>query len=208
MARGVRFVEVAGLVVVGVAVAAYAVFRMGSNVTEGEAGLMRFAEGELEKLQVLAEPPAQPDLMFLDAEGGRLTLEAFRGKVLVMNLWATWCAPCIKEMPSLDRLRADRASDRFEVVSISFDRSMSDARDFYERTGISSLELYQDSSTAFAARLGVSGIPITVIYDPEGRELARLSDGAEWDSPEALALIDAVLLESFPETPAGAEAQG
>jgi thiol-disulfide isomerase/thioredoxin len=135
-------------------------------------------------------------------------LEAFRGKVLVMNLWATWCAPCIKEMPSLDRLRADRASDRFEVVSISFDRSMSDARDFYERTGISSLELYQDSSTAFAARLGVSGIPITVIYDPEGRELARLSDGAEWDSPEALALIDAVLLESFPETPAGAEAQG
>jgi thiol-disulfide isomerase/thioredoxin len=178
------------------------------NPSTAENGVMRFAKGELEDLVALAEPPAQPDLMFLDAEGERLTLEAFRGKVLVLNLWATWCAPCIKEMPSLDRLRAARASDRFEVVAISFDRSMTDARGFYEQAGIESLALYQDSSTAFAARLGVSGIPITVVYDPEGRELARLSNGAEWDSPEALALFDALLAEHFPDAPPETDAQG
>lgn len=167
------------------------------------AGLERFAKGELEDLEILAEPPAQPGIMFLDADSERLTLETFRGKVLVLNLWATWCVPCIKEMPALDRLEAARGSDRFEVVAISFDRSMSDARAWYENNAIGSLDLYQDSSTAMSSLLGVSGIPITVIYDPEGRELARLANGAEWDSPEALALVDAVIAESFPEPAAG-----
>jgi thiol-disulfide isomerase/thioredoxin len=162
-------------------------------------GLGRFAKGEIEDLEILAEPPAQPDIMFLDANGERTTLEAFRGKVLVLNLWATWCVPCIKEMPSLDRLEAARGSDKFQVVAVSFDRSMSDARTWYETNAITSLGLYQDSSTAMSHLLGVEGIPVTVIYDPQGRELARLENGAEWDTPEALALIDAVIAESFPE---------
>lgn len=167
------------------------------NPSTAEKGLQRFAQGELEGLEILAEPPAQPDIMFLNEAGDRITLEQFRGKVLVLNLWATWCAPCIKEMPSLDRLKAQLGSDRFEVVSISFDRSMSDARTWYQENAITALALYQDSSTAMAQRLGEDGIPVTVIYDPEGNELARLSSDAEWDSPEALALMRAVIDQSF-----------
>jgi thiol-disulfide isomerase/thioredoxin len=178
------------------------------NPSTAEIGLARFAQGELEKLVVLEEPPAQPGIMFLSAEGERLTLERFRGKVLVLNLWATWCAPCVKEMPSLDRLQAQLGSDRFEVVAITFDRSMDDARAFYDEKGIDALALYQDSSTAMANLLGVAGIPVTVIYDPEGRELARLSNGAEWDGPDTLALMEAVLAQSFPATASGEPDQG
>src|SRR5262249_29968679 len=152
--------------------------------------------------QIMAEPPAQPTIMFLNEAGDRITLDTFRGKVLVLNLWATWCAPCVKEMPSLDRLKAELGSDQLDVVSISFDRSMADAKTWYQENSIRSLALYQDSSTAMARLLGVDGIPITVIYDPEGNELARLSNGAEWDSPEALALIRAVLDQSFNGKPA------
>ncbi len=178
------------------------------NPSTAETGLQRFAVGELAKLEILAAPPAQPDIMFLNAEGERLTLESFRGKVLVLNLWATWCAPCVKEMPSLDRLQAQLGSDQFEVVSISFDRSMADAGAWYEENGIGSLALYQDSSTAMARLLSteshpVDGIPITVVYDPEGVELARLSNGAEWDSPEALELIRTVIDRSFTDQAAG-----
>src|SRR5262249_50025634 len=88
------------------------------NPSTAENGLQRFATGELEDLQIMAEPPAQPTIMFLNEAGDRITLDQFRGKVLVLNLWATWCAPCVKEMPSLDRLRAELGSDRLEVVSI------------------------------------------------------------------------------------------
>ncbi len=168
-----------------------------------DSSLARFAEGELEKLEVLEGPPAQPDITFLDAEGERRTLAEFRGKVVMLNLWATWCAPCVREMPALDRLQASRGSDRFEVVAITFDRSLDDARAFYEERGITALDLYQDSSTAMAGLLGVKGIPITVVYSPQGEELARLANGAEWDSPDALAFVDAVLAEAFPEAERG-----
>jgi thiol-disulfide isomerase/thioredoxin len=178
------------------------------NPSTAQTGLARFAEGELEKLIVLEEPPAQPGIKFLNEAGERLTLERFRGKVLVLNLWATWCAPCVKEMPSLDRLQARLGSDRFEVVAITFDRSLDDARAFYEEKEINALALYQDSSTAMAGLLGVAGIPVTVIYDPEGRELARLSNGAEWDGPDALTLFEAVLAEAFPESAAAEPVQG
>jgi thiol-disulfide isomerase/thioredoxin len=177
-------------------VAATACDKFGSR----DSSLGRFAKGELAKLEVKADAPKQPDIMFIDEHGGRHTLAEFRGKVLVVNLWATWCAPCVKEMPSLDRLAADRASDKVAVVAISFDRGVEDARKFYDEKGVKSLALYLDSSTAMAHLLGVDGIPITVIYDPEGRELARLAGGggANWDSPEAHALIDAAVKRAFP----------
>jgi thiol-disulfide isomerase/thioredoxin len=197
MAKRVRYLEVAGLVVVGVLVAAYAVFRVASNPAADADGLSRFAQGELAKLEVLENPPAQPEIMFVDADGERLTLADFRGKVLVVNLWATWCAPCVREMPSLDRLQAARGSDQLEVVAITVDGSLAAARTYYEEKGIGSLALYQESSMAMATQLGVSGIPITVVYGPGGEELARLSNGAEWDSPDALAFIDTVVAEAF-----------
>jgi thiol-disulfide isomerase/thioredoxin len=172
--------------------------------SQDQNSLTRFARGELEKLVVLEDPPPQPDIMFLNEAGERLTLEQFHGKVTLVNLWATWCTPCIKEMPSLDRLEAALGSDRFEVVPLSLDRSMSDARDWYDENGIEALDLYQESSTAIAQAIGTTGIPVTVLYDPDGRELARLANGAEWDSPEARALIEAVVAQSFDETPDGA----
>jgi len=153
----------------------------------------------MSNLEVLADPPPQPDIMFLNEDRDRLTLADFRGKVTVVNLWATWCPPCIAELPSLDRLEAEMGSDEFQVVAVSLDGALSDARDFYDGHGIASLAVYQDSSTALATKLGAEGVPITVIYGPDGAELARAPKEADWNSPEAQALMRAALALSFPE---------
>jgi len=149
-------------------------------------------------LVVLAEPPAQPTTVFRTEAGDEVTLEQFRGKVVMVNIWATWCAPCVKEMPSLDRLEALLGSDQFEVVAITLDRNVEDARTFYDAHGLTHLKLYQERTLAIGSALGARGVPITVLYDVDGNELARLSNGAEWDSPEALALVREVLADEFP----------
>lgn len=198
MSKRTLFLAIGALVLVGAAAAAYVVLGGASNPSAQGDGYARFVRGELEKLEALDAPPAQPDLVFLDGDGEELTLEAFRGQVILVNVWAVWCTPCVHELPSLDRLEADLGSERFKVVAVTLDRDLADSRRFFAEHDIEALDLYQDRSTAIAHLIGADGkVPITVLYDPEGRELARLAGGAEWDSREAKALIEAAIAESF-----------
>ncbi len=138
-------------------------------------------------------PRAVPDMAFHTADG-ETGLAAFRGKVVVLNFWATWCAPCVREMPSLDRLQAMLGGVDFEVVALSEDRGgMPLVTRFHEKYALEHLAQYLDPLGRVAAKLGVVGLPTTVVIDARGREVGRMVGPAEWDSPEALALIRRVL---------------
>jgi thiol-disulfide isomerase/thioredoxin len=138
------------------------------------------------------EPEPLPEFSFQDGTGRERTLADWRGKVVLLNLWATWCAPCRKEMPALDRLQAELGSDRFEVVAVSVDRTgLVGARKFLEETKAARLGLYADPSARLAATLRAIGLPATLLIDAEGREIGRLLGPAEWDSEDAKRLIRA-----------------
>ena len=140
---------------------------------------------------VLDEAPKPlPELRFQDAAGKSLGLSDFRGKVVVLNLWATWCIPCRAEMPTLDRLQAQLGGPRFEVLALSIDRGGRKAVDpFFRQVGITHLTRNLDPGGEAASRLGVLGLPTTLLIDPKGRELGRLIGPAEWDSAEMTAFL-------------------
>jgi thiol-disulfide isomerase/thioredoxin len=142
------------------------------------------------------EPKPAPELSFLDGQGNALSLEDFRGQVVVLNLWATWCAPCRREMPGLDRLQAMLGEDGLAVVPLSLDRGeVGQIETFYEEVGLPTLGIYHDPKAAAGRAFGASGLPTTIVIDREGREIGRLLGPAEWDSEEAVTLIRAVLAE-------------
>jgi thiol-disulfide isomerase/thioredoxin len=139
-------------------------------------------------------PEAVPDTVFLDASGKERTLKDWQGKVVLLNLWATWCAPCRKEMPSLDRLQAELGSDRFEVVAVSVDKTGIDgARKFLEQIKVETLGVFADPNVKLGTELKAIGMPATVLIDRENREVGRLVGPAEWDSEDAKRLIKAIL---------------
>jgi len=135
-------------------------------------------------------PPLPPKTKFTTADGQTLTLESLRGKVVLVNIWATWCPPCIKELPSLDRLQASRGGEDFQVVTISIDKTKSEPANYFSKHGIVNLTPWHDGTFGIPGELALRGYPTTVIYSPAGREIAILAGEAEWDSPEALSLID------------------
>jgi thiol-disulfide isomerase/thioredoxin len=140
-------------------------------------------------------PKPAPALAFEDAAGNPLTLEDFRGKVVVLNLWATWCGPCRKEMPSLDRLQAEYGPEGIYVLPLSLDRGgLDQIRAFYDEVGIRNLKIYRDPSGGASRTLSAFGLPTTVVLDRDGREVGRVLGPAEWDGDEALATLRSVLL--------------
>lgn len=127
---------------------------------------------------------------FEDGSGRALTLADFTGKVVLLNIWATWCIPCRQEMPTLDQLQAELGSWEFQVVALSIDRAGADAvRQFYDEIGIKNLALYIDTSGHAANALGIVGLPATLLIDQQGREIGRLIGPAEWDSPEMVGFL-------------------
>ena len=149
---------------------------------------------------VLANPPKPvPPFAFTDLDGKPLTLEAFAGKVVVLNLWATWCVPCIKEMPSLERLQARMAARGLAVMSVSQDRGgLKQVQPFLDKHGLKALPIYLDPKGEALKALGGRGLPTTLVIDREGREVGRLEGDAEWDGPNAAALIEYFLAERPP----------
>ncbi len=140
------------------------------------------------------EPSDLPEITFTDADGKEKTLADFKGKTVLLNMWATWCTPCRKEMPALDRLQAELGGDKFEVVALSVDRGGVEAsKRFFEQIKVSSLATYVDKSGKSSKPLRIIGMPTTLLIDPEGREIGRLVGPAEWDSEEAKKLIIAEL---------------
>ncbi|HXH04365.1 MAG TPA: TlpA disulfide reductase family protein [Candidatus Competibacteraceae bacterium] len=142
-------------------------------------------------------PKPLPEIRFQDGEGRARSLADFRGKVVVLNVWATWCAPCRKEMPSLDRLQQTLGGERFEVVALSIDQGgPAVVRAFFEEVGIHNLAMYIDLTAEVTDALGIFGLPTTLIMAPNSQEIGRLIGPAEWDSPAIVERLRAIMTSS------------
>ncbi len=186
----------AGLAVAGL-VAVLALAAVGFKLSQGP-DLSKYATGALEKMTTVASPAPIAPIPFTDADGKPMTVADFKGQVVVMNIWATWCGPCKVEMPTLGRLQAAYAGKPVLVAAVSVDKDsdMNLARAEIAANG--PLTLFRDPAyrLAFALDPKVEGFPTTLIIDRQGRERARMSGAAEWDAPEVKALIDRLLHES------------
>lgn len=152
------------------------------------------SRGEMAAFVFRKAPEALPEVSFVDGTGAARTLKDWQGKVVLLNLWATWCAPCRKEMPSLDRLQKELGSDRFEVVALSVDRAgIEGSKKFLDEINVSALKLYVDPTARATSGLKAVGLPATLLIDAQGREIGRLTGPAEWDSEDAKRLIQALL---------------
>jgi thiol-disulfide isomerase/thioredoxin len=135
-------------------------------------------------------PKTLPDIQFQDGDGHARSIADFRNKVVLLNVWATWCVPCRKEMPTLDRLQSELGSNDFEVVALSIDRGGADAvRKFFGEIGVAHLAIYIDTSGKTFRDLAVVGLPTTLLIDRGGREIGRLVGPAEWNTPDMIAFI-------------------
>jgi thiol-disulfide isomerase/thioredoxin len=154
------------------------------------------ATGTLAAFLVHPQPKPLPDIAFQDGAGKPLKLSDWKGRVVLINLWATWCAPCRKEMPDLAALQKELGSDQFEVVAISVDRKGAEASSaFLKETGAGNLKLYVEPTTRIVGDLQSAGLPATILVDRQGREIGRLLGPAHWAAPEAVALVRAALAE-------------
>jgi thiol-disulfide isomerase/thioredoxin len=146
--------------------------------------------GEMRKFNVLPTPRPAPEIGFTDLQGTPLQLADFRGKLVLVNLWATWCGPCVEEMPSLDRLQASLKGRDFVVLALSSDRGGARVVEpFLKDHGIANLHIYLDPKSIATRGLGVRGLPTNILIDRDGKEVGRIEGSATWDSAEASALI-------------------
>jgi thiol-disulfide isomerase/thioredoxin len=167
------------------------------EVVESRGGYRDLAIGPMVAFLVKADRPLVPDLSFRDGQGADVKLSQWQGRVVLLNLWATWCAPCRKEMPTLNDVQKQLGSKDFEVVALSVDRKGLEASSaFLKDTGADSLGLYVDDTTKSLDDLQALGLPVTVLIDRKGHEIGRLLGPAEWNSAEAIALIKAAIAEA------------
>ncbi len=140
---------------------------------------------------LLNEPvPAPQEARVVGPKGTELGFADFAGQVLLVNFWATWCAPCVREMPSLDRLQAKLGPEGLTVMAVSADRGgLKKAAPFYVEHGLDSLEIYLDPKGRFAQDLAVTGLPTSILIDHRGRLIGALQGPLEWDGPEAVELL-------------------
>jgi thiol-disulfide isomerase/thioredoxin len=157
--------------------------------------------GEMEKLVLHGQARPRIDEPFRDAEANEVSLSDFTGQVVLLNFWATWCPPCRAEMPSLDRLAGEMAGDGLAVIALSTDRGgVERIAEFYDEIGVANLSIYQDPRGRLPRKAGAIGLPVTLLLDRDGREVARVTGDAEWDSPEAKALVGKLIELTAPET--------
>lgn len=188
-----------GLFLVALATVVYVLISASGGKPPGNP-LERYASGTLEKLDFsLAGQPA-PSGTFDQADGTEADLASFRGKTILVNYWATWCAPCEKEMPALGALQGARAGDAFEVVAISIDsdEDVDYAKRRLTELGAANIPFrhapLDRGDIVYGAN--VQGFPTTILYGPDGLEIARLSGEADWAAAEAVQFIDAALRQS------------
>ncbi len=175
----------------------YTALCAGANPALAGAGedILFLRDGDMKKLVVHDSPQSTSSAAFmLEDDGGETTLEAFRGKYVLLNFWATWCAPCRTEMPHLSALQKDFGGKKFEVVTLATGRNSAEGiKRFFEEVGIDNLPRHQDPRKALASQMGIAAIPVTVLIDPQGREIARLQGDADWNSASARAIIKALI---------------
>jgi thiol-disulfide isomerase/thioredoxin len=156
------------------------------------AQLARYATGDLARLSFKAAGKAAPATVF-ESKSGPTTLGAFKGKVVVLNLWATWCGPCLKELPAIDRLAGTMKGSDVVVLAVSEDQAGWRAVDpWWAKAKLKHLTPYIDKKMDLGFGYGAAGLPLTLVYDRQGQEVARIAAPAVWDSPNAIALLRAI----------------
>lgn len=198
MSKGLR-ISLAAVALAAVAVAGF----MARQALEGEAAgqgspsAPPAATIELngQKFHRWSKPREIADLRFSDPSGKPTSLQEFRGQVILLNLWATWCPPCREEMPALDRLNARLGGKKFAVVTLALDSHVK-VEAFLRQIKATTLKGYTDTQGQAMTLLGVSALPTTLLIDVQGREIGRLSGAAAWDEKPALDLIQAHLKEA------------
>ena len=167
---------------------------LGLGANPGMAGpdaAAALLDGDMKKLTFVT-PDAVREAVFLDAVDGEVRLDQWRGQWIVLNFWATWCAPCRHEMPALARLQV--AMPDIAVLPVATGRNaVTSITKFFAEAGVTGLPILRDPKSILAREMAVMGLPVTVILDPQGREVARLIGDAEWDSPTALAVLRALM---------------
>ena len=168
----------------------------GAPLEHEPAEMQALLDGSMKKLTFHSAAKPVPEAIFLTEEGGEATLADYQGKYLLVNFWATWCAPCRKEMPMLAALQSEYGGENFEVLTIATGRNPPPAmKAFFAEIGVDNLPLHRDPKQVVARAMGVAGLPVSVLIDPEGREIARMLGDAEWDSPSARAMIEALIAQ-------------
>lgn len=177
---------------------------LGAGFTAAQPGKPAFAgadypptKGEMQGFVLLKERATAPDQPFFDGKDNVRHFTDFRGEVLLVNFWATWCAPCIKEMPSLARLADALKDEPFRLLAVSQDRGGKDVAEPFirDRLNLPDLQLFYDPKLKLGRSLGVRGLPSTYVIDAKGNLVGGLTGPAEWDGEDALALIRHVLRE-------------
>ncbi|MFN7222594.1 MAG: TlpA family protein disulfide reductase [Paracoccaceae bacterium] len=167
----------------------YTALALGANPVLADVAALR--DGDMKKLALHADPVAVSDVTLLDAADAPTSLANYKGKWIVLNFWATWCAPCRHEMPSLDRLQA--AMPDIAVLPVATGRNAVPAIEkFYAEAGISHLPILRDPKSELSRSASVMAVPVTLILNPEGQEVARLIGDADWDSDSAKAVLTAL----------------
>jgi thiol-disulfide isomerase/thioredoxin len=147
----------------------------------------------LDKLQLTEGSPEAAPVNFFDATGKELSLNDFRGRYVLVNVWATWCGPCINELPSLVRLQEALPQDRITVLPLDLERhDAQKAQEFLQRHNLENLPLYIDRNFTTVRAFSANELPLTILIDAEGREIARAAGEQKWDHPDSVAYLKAV----------------
>ena len=192
--------------VLAVLAGVYGIGRLRSNPATAECALAiatasriaPLARGEVAALAVARTPFRLPDLSFRDGTGRERTLNEWRGRTVLLNLWATWCVPCRKEMPALDTLQADLGGGKFDVVAVNIDtRDPQKPLNFLKDIGVSHLAYYSDDSAKVFQELKAAGkafgMPTTLLVDGSGCEIGEMAGPAEWASADGIKLVSAII---------------
>lgn len=151
-------------------------------------------ENDMKKLTFHSKAQPAGTAEFTTFDGAPLSLDQYKGKWVLLNFWATWCAPCRKEMPMLSELQTEFGGENFDVVTIATGRNPPPAmKSFFDEIGVDNLPLYRDPKSGLAREMGILGLPITVIINPEGQEVARMRGDADWASDNAKDILRTIL---------------
>lgn len=176
----------------------YSALALGANPLFAEnVNLLHLSDlrnGDMQKLVIHSAPKPVSDIAIVDQNGDGVSIKDYSGKVVLLNFWATWCAPCRAEMPSLDALQVELGGDRFDVLTVASGRNpVPMIQTFFKKENITHLPILRDPKQTFTRANGVFGLPTTLILDPQGQEIARMQGDADWNSDDAKIILKAIL---------------